>query len=139
MLGAGLGATLVGAFFGATSSGGHASVGLLVGPLIGTGIAAGLVAIFHRYAQRAWFLRTRPNRTAPPTVRALTSMVTPEPSRESAPHSARGAGPESERCSVLDVVAPSSADRSFVALERPEPQAPSESEPSAAMQGHAET
>jgi HD-like signal output (HDOD) protein len=64
IFGAGVGATIVGAFFSAASGRGVGSIGLLVGPLIGTGLAAGLVAILHRYAQRAWFLRTRPDRSA---------------------------------------------------------------------------
>ena len=77
IVGAGIGATVVGGFFTAASGHSQGSLGLLIGPLVGTGIIAGLVAILHRYAQRAWFLKTRPDRgsgegleDAPASVRA---------------------------------------------------------------------
>jgi hypothetical protein len=75
MLGAGLGATLVGVLASAASGRGLGSTALLVGPLLGTGFAAGLVAIFHRYAHRAWFLRTRTDRS----VAAAAHVSTPLP------------------------------------------------------------
>jgi HD-like signal output (HDOD) protein len=88
MLGAGLGATVVGAFFSEATGHGPGSLGMLLGPLIGTGVAAGLVAILHRYAQRAWFLRSRPDRSAgnPDHARALPDEKIPDSGvRASAP------------------------------------------------------
>ncbi len=81
MLGAGVGATVVGAAVSMATGRGFGSVGMLVGPLIGTGLAAGLVAILHRYAKRAWFLRTRPNRSAPQASHISTPLP-PDPSKQ---------------------------------------------------------
>jgi putative nucleotidyltransferase with HDIG domain len=82
IVGAGIGATVVGGFFSAASGHSRSSLALLIGPLVGTGIVAGLVAILHRYAQRAWFLKTRPNRAkgegledAPESVRAAANAA----------------------------------------------------------------
>jgi putative nucleotidyltransferase with HDIG domain len=70
---AGVGATLVSALFAFLSSGEGPGLRAIVGPLSGTVIVAGLVAILHRYVQRAWFLRHRPDRRhaglAPPSPR----------------------------------------------------------------------
>jgi len=81
MLGAGVGATVVGACVSLVAGRGVGTPALLVGPLIGTGLAAGLVAIFHRYARRAWFVRTRPNRSAPGAAHISTPLP-PEPPKE---------------------------------------------------------
>ncbi|HEX4335445.1 MAG TPA: HDOD domain-containing protein [Polyangiaceae bacterium] len=81
MLGAGVGATVVGACVSMATGRGFGSTAVLVGPLIGTGLAAGLVAIFHRYARRAWFLRTRPDRSAPHAAHISTPLP-PEPVRD---------------------------------------------------------
>lgn len=82
IVGAGIGATVVGGFFTAASGHSRSSLALLIGPLVGTGIVAGLVAILHRYAQRAWFLKTRPDRgngegleDAPESVRAAANAA----------------------------------------------------------------
>jgi HD-like signal output (HDOD) protein len=75
MLGAGLGATLVGAAVNLMTGHGYGSVAMLIGPLIGTGLMAGCVAIFHRYARRAWFLRTRVDRS----VSGAAHISTPLP------------------------------------------------------------
>jgi HD-like signal output (HDOD) protein len=74
MLAAGIGATLVGVLASAASGRGIGSTALLVGPLLGTGLAAGLVAIFHRYAHRAWFLRTRSDRSAASPAHVSTPL-----------------------------------------------------------------
>jgi HD-like signal output (HDOD) protein len=82
MLGAGIGATIVGACVSMATGRGLGSAAVLVGPLIGTGLAAGLVAIFHRYARRAWFLRTRPDRSVAGPAHVSTPLP-PDVSKES--------------------------------------------------------
>ncbi|HVW27117.1 MAG TPA: HDOD domain-containing protein [Polyangiaceae bacterium] len=88
MLGAGVGATSVGACVSMATGRGFGTPAMLVGPLIGTALAAGLVAIFHRYARRAWFVRTRPDRSAAGAAHVSTPLP-PDPAKEgeSAPDS----------------------------------------------------
>jgi hypothetical protein len=83
MLGAGIGATVVGACVSMATGRGMGSPAVLVGPLVGTGLAAGLVAIFHRYARRAWFVRTRPDRSAKGPPAHISTPLPPDISKES--------------------------------------------------------
>jgi hypothetical protein len=85
--GAGLGATIVGAFFGTAAGSTSAQIALTVGPLVGTLLAIGLSAVLHRALRRVWFLRNRPERRV--------SVVARQPSDASDGEAERSAPPDS--------------------------------------------